>query len=145
MTDDNLIFQEDIIPLEAAIKSEIKKSIVIKPCSEHSHIYVLALNKFNNKLMSIVYKERSTPITGYVYDAKIGQYYVDCVNYLDLGIIPISFSIKIDKINRWECRIPLVESAIKKYLDKGQIAKLKVFKESHKNCQFDFMQLVSCY
>ena len=141
----DLIFKEDIPYLDSAIKSEIKKSIILKTCSEHTHIFILALNPSHNKLTSIAYKEKSIPIAGYIYDAKFGQYYVDCVEHLDLGTIPISFSIRIDKISRWECRILLTESIIKKYLDQQQLAKLENFKKKNKSCRFEFMQLVSCY
>lgn len=131
--------------LDAVTKSEIKKSILLKACSEHTHIFVLALNPSKNKLTSIVYKEKSSPIAGYTYDAKFGQYYVECTAYLDLGTIPISFSIRVDKISRWECRIPLTEPIIRKYLSEEQLDKLKEFKDTNKNCRLEFMQLVSCY
>lgn len=126
------------------IKSEIKKSIVLKSCPEHTHIFVLAQDRSKNKLTSIVYNE-STPIGGYAYDAKFGRYYVDCAASLDLGTIPISFSIKIDKIGRWECRIPLREATIAKYLDQEQKEKLYNFKKQYRKCRFEFLQLVSCY
>jgi hypothetical protein len=147
MTSDlgNLIFKEDVPLLDSITKSEIKKSILLKVCSEHTHVFVLALNPSQNKLTSIVYKEKSSPIAGYTYDAKFGQYYVECANYLDLGTIPISFSIRIDKISRWECKIPLTEPIIKKYLDAKQVEQLWKFKDTNKGCKFEFMQLVSCY
>lgn len=145
MADNLNIFKEDILPLDAITKSEIKKSIIIKTCTEHTHIFVLALNPVGNKLTSIIYKERSTPIAGYTYDAKFGQYYVECADYLDLDTIPISFSIRIDKISRWECRLPLTESIIKKYLDQQQMDRLTAFKKLNQACRFEFMQLVSCY
>ena len=141
----NLIFKENQEELTATVKAEIKKSFLIRNCSEHTHIFVLASNPIKNKLTAIVYKERSMPIAGYTYDAKFGQYYVECANFIDLGTIPISFSIRIDKISRWECRIPLTESFIKKYLDEDQKAKLSNFKNQNKDCKFEFMQLVSCY
>ena len=141
----DLIFNEDVPYLNSATKSEIKKSIVLKTCSEHSHIFVIAFDKFNNRLTSIIYKERSTPIGGYAYDAKFGRYYVECFDYLDLGTIPISFSIRIDKIRRWECRIPLTELVIRKYLDQQQVLELENFKKENKKRRFEFMQLVSCY
>lgn len=145
MRNDLIDFKEEVPLLDSVTKSEIKKSIVLKTCSEHTHVFVLAMNQLKNKLTSIVYKEKSSPIAGYTYDAKFGQYYVECTNYLDLGTIPISFSIRIDKISRWECKIPLTESIIKKYLDKQQTGKLTAFKERNKGCKFEFMQLVSCY
>ena len=141
----NLTFKEEVPPLDAVTKSEIKKSIILRTRSEATHIFVLAFYPATDKLTAIVYKEKSTPIACYTYDAKFGQYYVECSDYLDLGIIPISFSIKVDKISRWECRIPLTESIIKKYLDKQQLENLLNFKEKHKGCRFEFMQLVSCY
>jgi hypothetical protein len=95
--------------------------------------------------MAIVYKEKSSPIGGYTYDAKFGQYYAECADYLDLGSIPISFSIRIDKIGRWECRIPLTESIIKKYLNARQNENLNDFKEKNRGSRFEFLQLVSCY
>lgn len=136
---------EETPTLDSVTKSEIKKSIILKACSEYTHIIVLAFCPSRNKITSIVYKEKSFPIGGYTYDAKFGQYYVECAEYLDLGTIPISFSIKVDKISRWECRIPLTESVIKKYLDAQQAGKLSDFKERNRGCRFEFMQLVSCY
>lgn len=131
--------------LDGITKSEIKKSIQLKVCPEHTHIFVLAFSPIKNRLQAIVYKEKSSPIAGYTYDAKFGQYYVECADYLDLGTIPISFSIRIDKISRWECKIPLTESIIKKYLDQQQVERFGRFKESSKGSRFEFMQLVSCY
>lgn len=145
MADNLNIFKEDILPLDSITKSEIKRSIILKTCTEHTHIFVLALNPSENRLTSIIYKERSTPIAGYTYDAKFGQYYVGCADYLDLGTIPISFSIRVDRINRWECRLPVTELIIKKYLDQQQTDKLTAFKKLNKTCRFEFMQLVSCY
>jgi hypothetical protein len=133
------------VRLDGITKSEIKKSIQLKVCAEYTHIFVLAFNPVKNTLKSIVYKEKSFPIGGYTYDAKFGQYYVECADYLDLGTIPISFSIRIDKISRWECRIPLTEPIIKKYLDQQQRDRLGGFKEINKGSRFEFMQLVSCY
>jgi len=137
--------EKTIDVLDSTTKTEIKKAIYLKPCVEHTHIFVLAFHHARNKLTAIVYKEKSSPIGGYTYDAKFGQYYVECAEHLDLGVIPISFSIRIDKISRWECRIPLPESVIKKFLDADQIAKLNSFKEKNRDCRFEFMQLVSCY
>lgn len=131
--------------LDSIIKSEIKKSISLKARSDHTHVFVLALHPSKNKLTAIVYKEKSTPIAGYTYDAKFGQYYVECADHLDLGTIPISFSIRVDKISRWECRIPLTEPIIKRYLDTKQTQDLADFKEKNKGSRFEFMQLVSCY
>lgn len=136
---------KDMPVLDSAIKSEVKKSIIIKTNSEHTHIFVIALKTGQNRLTSISYKEKSRPIAGYTYDAKFGQYYVECYDYLDLGTIPISFSIRIDKISRWESKIPMTESLIRKYLDSEQDRKLKEFKELNKSCRFEYMQLVSCY
>jgi hypothetical protein len=141
----DLIFKEDSPNIDTSIKAKIKKSITIKPCSESTIIFVLAFHPSKNKLTSIVFKDKSTPIGGYAYDTKFGQYYVECANYLDLGTIPISFSIRIDKIGRWECRIPLTELIIKEYLDREQKEKLRDFKDKNLGSRFEFMQLVSCY
>jgi hypothetical protein len=147
MADDlnDLIFKEDVLSLDNIIEVEIKKSIKIKICVENTHIFVLALNSSKNKLISIDYKEKSIPMAGCVYDAKFGKYYVECVEYLDLGTIPVSFSIKIDKISRWESKIPITEPVIKTYLSEQQVANLEAYKIRNKGCRFEFMQLVSCY
>ncbi len=79
------------------------------------------------------------------YDSKNHKYYVDCVEYLDLGIIPISFSIKVAKISHWECKIPIIESVIRKYLTKDQKNKLQKFQNEYKDCNFDYFQLTRCY
>jgi hypothetical protein len=142
-----MFFGEESPLLDENIKKDIKEDILVKTCSEHTRIFVLAIAKDHarNKLNSIVYKETSTPLAGYTYDAKVGQYYVECFNSIDLGTIPISFSIRVDTISRWESRIPLSEFIIKKYLNKGQRYKLRTFKSKNDNCRFEFMQLVSCY
>ena len=147
MADDlnDLIFKEDVPSLDSVIEAEIKNSIKLKICVENTHIFVLALNSSKNKLVSIDYKEKSTPMTGCTYDTKFGKYYVECVEYLDLGVIPVSFSIKIDKISRWESKIPITEPVIKTYLSEQQVANLEAYKIRNKGCRFEFMQLVSCY
>ncbi len=105
----------------------------------------MAVHPIHGKLGTIVFKEKGTPIGGYTYDAKLGRYYAEFVEYMDLGTIPISFSVRVDKISRWECRIPVTELIIQKYLDREQKKKLEKFKEKNKDCRFEFMQLASCY
>lgn len=141
----DLIFNEAINSLDETIESEIRKSFKISMCVENTHIYVLALNNSNNKLLPIDYKDRCIPMMGCVYDVKFEKFYVECVEHLDLGTISVSFSIKIDKISRWETRIPVSEKVIMNYLNKQQIKNLDIFKSRNKDCQFEFMQLISCY
>jgi hypothetical protein len=145
MTNEDLIFQEEMPAIDKLTKSEIKKSITVKTGSGSTHIIVLATHPLRGKLGSIVFKEKSTPIGGYTYDAKLGKYYVEFVNYIDLGTIPISFFVQVDRIKKWECRIPVREFVIQKYLDKDQKRKLESFKQANKDCEFEFMQLASCY
>jgi hypothetical protein len=140
----DLIFEE-AVTLDKVLKREIKKSIVIKKCTEFTHVFVLAVHPVKNKLTSISYKEKSSSIGGYAYDSKFGKYYVDCVGFINLGVIPISFSIRIDKVNRWECRIPLAAAFIIKYLNEDQRHILKNFKKKNRGCKFEFLQLISCY
>ena len=114
-------------------------------CHRTPHIFVLAHHPINNKLTSIGYKDKGTPLSGCVYDAKFQKFYVECSGYLDLGSIPISFSIKIANIGKWSAKLPMAESVVMKYLDECQLQILRAFQNSHHGCSFDYLQLVGCY
>lgn len=130
--------------MDKKIRSEIKKSFVVKRCPEHTQIFVLAVHAVRNVLTPIEYKN-GKPLTACAYDVKQGKYYVDCVDYLDLGIIPISFSIRVVRISHWECKVPMTDLVIKKYLTKEQKEKLQAFQDKLKDCNFEYLQLTTCY
>jgi hypothetical protein len=146
MTDriNSIIFKEELVVLDKKRKAEVKKSIILKGCGESTQIFTLALHAARNKLTSIDAKE-GKPLSACTYDSKFNRYYVECVDYLDLGVIPISFSIKVARISHWECKIPMTENVIKKYLNRDQIQSLEKFQARFNDCDFDYFQLVVCY
>lgn len=144
-TKDHLdLFFKDEPLLETSVKAEIKKSIVVNASSDSTQIFVIA-HSIEDKLTTISYKDKGVPLSGCVYDAKFQNFYIECSGYLDLGTIPISFFVKIANIGKWISKVPMPESVITKYLDEEQLQRLKMFKNNHKTCSFDYLQLVSCY
>lgn len=144
MTDHLDPFFKDKPLVESSIKNEIKKSVVVNASSDSTQIFVIA-HSIEDKLTSISYKDKGIPLSGCVYDAKFQNFYIECTGYLDLGIIPISFFVKIANISKWVSKIPMSASVVMKYLNEEQLQRLKIFKNNHKTCSFDYLQIVSCY
>ena len=120
----------------------VKNSLKVEVSHYRTHIVVVARKEGENDLKKI-HCIGGTPIGGYVYNSIDDAYYVNCVGYIELGCIPVSFHLKAEGSSFWKTHMPLPEVLIKRYLDKTQEQVLKNFKLVYKDgYTFEYIQCV---
>jgi hypothetical protein len=122
---------------------DVKSSIEVFLEEEETFVVAVAVSKNEdyNKICRI--KCDGIAIGGYAYDSNSDMCYVEGCDYISLGLIPISFTMKIKGASRYQISIPLPESVVKRSLDVGQKRLLKKFssKFSKDRYKIDFFQM----
>lgn len=125
----------------------IRKSLDIIKSSERIRIIVIAINKLDayaNEVTTI--KCNGDPLGCYAYNSVQDCYYINCVSYVDLGPISVSYKLKTPVGVDASSIIALPEEIIEKYLSPVQKKNLKSFREKYKaECyNIQFMQSINC-
>jgi hypothetical protein len=128
---------------------DIREKMQLELRKEKTFIVVIAIHNdlSKNVLQRINCRSRGVPMSGYLYDSQTDSYHVECHDYLALGYISISCRQFMPGVGNWHIRVPLPESAIRRYLDEQQRNDLRNFKSTYKSGQFtfNFMQIIDCY
>jgi hypothetical protein len=83
------------------------------------------------------------PIGGYIYDAINDCYLIKCLDYLNLGNVPVSYKLAIKDFPFWSISAPLPESILKRYMTPLQKSDMKKYKQAMVGCKFYFLQMIS--
>src|SRR3990167_1972189 len=124
MPDDNIVISsEDTISGEelevTVITPEIKAksikderdNIEIIFCSQRTFLVLLAVHKDpEHNLINRISCKKGIAIGGFVYDSTTDSYQIPCVEYIQLGYLPISLQMQISGLPYWQIRIPLAEN-----------------------------------
>jgi hypothetical protein len=140
---DNLVTVTPEMKVKAAKDQREHIEIVHSP--EQTYLIVMAVhNDRSRNVLNRISCKKGVPINGYVYDAKADTYCYECVDYLHLGYIPISFSVKLEGAS-WLVRVPMCESVLKKFMTTLQKRELKNFKNHFKGEEYkvEFLQLIN--
>lgn len=132
--------------LENIVKDskDIKKIIHIE--QNYFGVYVFALavheNYELNKKIEIP-THLGTPLTPEVHDTVRDVYYLEGLDVLELGHIPVSYRLIIDDCD-WDTHVPLPLAVIKRYLTQKQKSILSNWMNTFKNqnCKIKFVQLL---
>jgi len=115
--------------------------------TERTYVFVAAINtkdEKSNKGQQIVSRSGS-PFGGYVYDNEHDSYYIECVEFMDLGFVSCSFSLSLPGVGNWKCAIPLNVSSVKDHLNVTQSKNLDAFNKKFKGKDYklQFIQMRS--
>lgn len=128
--------------LKTKAAKEVRDNLVTSTSVERTYVIVVAIHKERIKnIISRISCKKGVPLGGYIYDSHSDSYHVECVDYLHLGFIPLSFIGRIKGIKHWEIKIPMSESVIKKYLTTLQKKELKNFKTHFKAEEYDIQYI----
>lgn len=124
---------------------DIQNSFVIESSIENTLLVVVAINR--NECMNSVNKiscKKALPLGQYAFDIQSDSYLIECVDYLHLGTIPISYIAKVKDQNSWHVRVPLPEKVIMKFMTPMQKKELKNFKNHFKIDEYihQFIQMI---
>ena len=122
---------------------DVKSSIEVFLEEEETLVVAVAVsaNEDDNKICRI--KCEGIAIGGYAYDSSSDVCYVEGCDHILLGLIPISFTMKIKGVSRYQISIPLPEPVVKRHLDAAQKRLLKNFSSrfSKDRYKIDFFQM----
>lgn len=125
---------------------EVHGNISIVQSEQETYVIAVAisLDKTKNFINKINCK-RGIPIQGYVYDAQSDSYFLECSDFIHIGIIPASFVATLKNQGGWQMFVPMPESVIKRYMNDAQKKDLKQFKNHFKSDEFviNFVQMVN--
>jgi hypothetical protein len=140
-TNDSLVKAQQV-----KILKEVHNGVYVLKELLETYIIVVATNKDSNKnYINSISCKKGIPIEGYVYDAQSDCYFIECSDFLHLGVIPFSFVIKSKSSQYWKTNIPIPESVIKKNLTDSQKKDLRNFKNHFKSDDYiiNYVQMVS--
>jgi len=122
---------------------DVKSSIEVFLEEEETSVVAVAVseNEGDNKICRI--KCDGIAIGGYAYDSSSDVCYVEGCDHMLLGLIPISLTMKIKGVSRYQISIPLPESVVKRHLNIGQKRLLKKFSSrfSRDKYKINFFQM----
>lgn len=140
--------QPEVTPmLKAKSAKEQRDSLEINITSERTYLVLMAVHKdAARNVINKVSCKKGIAIGGYVYDSQSDAYHLSCVDYMQLGYIPVSMVLTVGGVHRWEVRMPLAESVIKRYLTPEQKRDIKRFKSVYRpeDHYTQFVQMISC-
>jgi hypothetical protein len=131
------------LPADPEDLETIRQTLVLERMNDKVYITATAFNKKNpdkNSIQSI--SARGESFGGYGYDTVCDSFFVNCVEYVPLGTIPVSFRLSVPGFPA-KYALPLTESLIEKYLIPTQKKTLQALKEKHPECIIVFVQSLS--
>jgi len=83
---------------------------------------------------------------GYVKDIPKDAYILDCVDFVSLGTIPVSFTVAVPKTGGWKVAVPMPEKVVEKLLAPYYRRVLKGIREKYPSPRFalHYMQMLGC-
>lgn len=137
---------DDAAKLQAKILREVHSNLVVNMTNLDTYVIAVAICKDGTKnFINRISCKKGVPIEGYVYDAQSDCYFVECSDYLHVGVIPISCVVNSKCGSSWKINVPLPENVIKKHLTELQKKDLKNFKSHFKSDEYiiHYIQMVA--
>lgn len=125
--------------------NKIKKNLNVIVNDEITLITLAAICKDNQKnLICEIPCFKGMPINGYIYNTSNDSYCVSCYDYIDIGSVPLSISLKVDN-SPWFVKMPIPEDIIFSNIKLAQKRKIKQFKEKYSGDEFyfNYFQIIS--
>ena len=132
--------------MKAKIAREVLHGLVVSESNVESYIIAVAVNKdLSKNFINRINCKKGIPIDGYVYDAQSDSYFVECADFLHVGVIPASYIAVAKSSLQWKIHVPMPESVIKRFLSDTQKKDLKKFKSHFKSEEYtiSYIQMVS--
>lgn len=122
-------------------KKLFRRSINLETANGRTFLIVMAVSSsIESNSLHRMPTNQGVPLGGYVHDVINDCYYVRCVDFLSLGVVPVSYQMTIDN---WRTRLPLPENVLRRHLNSSQTSDLDRFKRLYKDHSISFLQLIS--
>jgi hypothetical protein len=110
----------------------------------HTRVFLIATNPVKEaNLVSRIHCKNCLALGGFVYDSTCDAYILNCVDYLDLGTVPVSFVASMSAVPHWKSNVPASEKVLKKYFTQKQKKDIKKFvSKFDKDFLFSYIQML---
>ncbi len=132
--------------LLAKDKRDIKRNLHVEQGSTGILVYAIASSKSDEDEFITIPAKLGVPIGNECYDMIKDVYYVEGVDYLYIGSIPVNYRL-VDRASCWESDIPLPRSVLKRYMSAEQKKKLDEWKIMYPSGDYniEFLQVLNVY
>ena len=125
---------------------DIRNSIDVEGHTAKTFVVVIAIHKDTAcNVLTAISCQKGMPIGGYVYDQTVDSYRASCISYLRLGVVPLSYRLKMFKnAGTWNTFVPMPESVLLRHMSDEQLQLLREFKGSFSEdiYNFEYLQVV---
>lgn len=134
----NKINQEEVLPL-------LKEHLTFHINNGRTYIYMVAMsaNRDENKRCTISCSS-GKPICTSGYDIGNDSCYINALEVMDLGNVPLVARIAVNGIVNWIANFPLAKEVFEKHLSPDQENRLKNFCNKYAKHKIEFFQLIGC-
>lgn len=146
MSTENICNDDSLDQSKAKNARDVLKGIIVSESNLETYLIAVAVHKDSSKnFINRISCKKGIPLDGYVYDAQSDSYFIECTDFLHVGVIPVSFVATAKDSYFWKMNIPLPEVVIKKYLTEIQKKDLKNFKShfSSQDYMINYVQMVN--
>ena len=81
-------------------------------------------------------------IQNLVYEGVNDHFHCQGTGYVDLGLIPYIFEMKMKNVYAWQKHIPMPDDFIEEHLSPSKKESLAVFRNKHSKTSINFIQLI---
>jgi hypothetical protein len=141
----NCFQQSECIHIEKEILEEFIGELELFPISGRTYLIAIAIHKNPEKNVATKISCIGIPVNACSYDCVSDSYGVNCLDYLNIGYIPIAFKLSVSGIRQWESFIPIPENVFLKYLSSSQKLDLEKFRGAYcgEEIYIEFLQMLT--
>lgn len=111
--------------------------------STKTRIFVLAKGLKKKNYIKKIKCNSSVALCDLVYDITSDAYILNCVDFMEIAIVPLSFQAKIKKISSWQVNLPIPEQIFLDFLNSDEKNILDSFIQKHsKDCSISYIQML---
>lgn len=127
-------------------RRDVKRNLSVEQHDVGIFVYAIASTIDKGDGILKIPAKFGEPIGNECYDMIRDVYYVEGVDYLSVGNIPVNYKL-VDRTSCWSSDIPLPKPVLRRHMSAEQKAKLADWKLQYpsSNYQIQFLQILNVY
>lgn len=130
-------------------EQQIVNAFMVETVHDEKTIVVLVIRDLmypENNIQKHIYCQDGVGFCGYVRDLTKDSYIAECVDFVSLGNIHVSYKIKMPNTGGWSMQVPMPESVIEKLISPYYKRILDEAKQKypHPKYELNYMQMIGC-
>ena len=96
---------------------DLKAKLRFTKVDKNTEVTAIAISKtISNNNYKVISCNKGRYLNNVVYDITKDCYYIECLDFLPIGEVPISFEVEMDGIFGWKVDLPIPEVVFRRYL-----------------------------